>query len=68
MGFIRCTSINRCPRANYQIDYAGLKENCLEGFERWCRNNGVVWSHLFDEETGQMIATYNPTQGLTTLV
>lgn len=56
------TSINHCKNGNYQIDH-----NEIASFERWCINNDAIWAHLFRKRTGEMVATFNSAQGLTTL-
>ena len=61
----RATSINSLGVGkNYQIDHAGIVENCIASFKGWCINYGAEWAHLFDEKTGVMIATYSKKDGL----
>lgn len=67
MKHIRSTSICHCKNSNYQIDYSGFQHDCVEQFECWCLKNDVVWAHLFNEQTAEMVATFNRVQGLTTL-
>jgi hypothetical protein len=61
---MQCTSINHCKNSNFQIDYRGIKPNCISDFEDWCIKNDVIWAHLFDIETGDAVATYNADNGL----
>ena len=64
---MNCTSICHCKTSNYQIDHAGQQHDCVASFESWCIGNDVIWAHLFDQKSGQQVATYNNVQGLTTL-
>ena len=65
---MKCTSIiHRQSGSNFQTDFAGSKNDCLAFFERECSNTQATWGHLFDEQTGYQVATYNQIQGMTTL-
>jgi len=56
------TSICHCKDGNYQVDYSDVAV-----FESRCIENDVIWGHIFDARTGQMVATYNNVQGLNTI-
>jgi hypothetical protein len=50
---MRMTSLCHCKNSNYQIDHTNIAD-----FERWCIKNEVIWAHLFNEETGQPVASF----------
>jgi hypothetical protein len=62
---MRCTSINNCPRGNFQIDQQGTKEECTKSFHKWCVGNDATWAHMFSAHTGIKIASYDKGIGLT---
>lgn len=55
---MKFTSISHCERSNFQVDYSGPRLTCIIDFGNWCRNNDVIWAHLFDEETGELVHTF----------
>lgn len=60
------TSINHCKNSNYQVDHGGSRCDAIASFEVWCGTNEVIWAHLFNEQTGEQVATFNNVQGVTT--
>lgn len=63
----RYTSLSCEKYSNYQIDYSGLQHDCIANFESACIKREAKWAHLFRERDGQIVATFNNVQGLTTL-
>lgn len=55
----RMTSICHCKNANYQVDHQDANS-----FESWCLKNAVLWGRLFDESTGELLATYTSGAGV----
>ena len=64
----RYTSINKCRRSNFQIDFAGDKDKCISMFALSCYDYCADWAHLFDESNGQMVATFSKSGGLSVIV
>jgi len=60
------TSICHCKNnSNYQVDHSAKSEHdaiCM--FEDWCMKNEVLWAHLFDNEVGVGIKSFDSDYGL----
>ena len=64
--FIRYTSINNYADNNFQIDYQGSKEQCIEDFGKTCKKNNYTWAKLFITKDGEQVAQYYEDIGLFT--
>ncbi len=59
MKFRNFTSLIHTEHANYQSDFMGLTETGAEAqFKRYCKEHDCLWGVLFDDNTGEQVATY----------
>jgi len=56
---MRYTSIQAHERnMNYQSDFQGLREVVIEKFKQECLRKDVIWSKLFEEKSGEIVASF----------
>lgn len=52
------TSIKHCGFANYQSDFFGELNNCIDIFSEDCKRYNAAWGYLIEENTGKILYEY----------
>jgi len=61
---MRYTSLQNQGTTNVQSNFSGGRENAIQDFKEECRCRQVTWGYLFEEKTGEVVASYNVGAGL----
>lgn len=59
------TSVCHCKNSNFQVDHSAKTEHdAVASFEKWCMDNDVLWAHLFHQQTGVGVKSFDSDIGL----